>query len=67
MTLLYNVYRRTNNVDNGLTKMNKVPMTREAAINLADYWQERAIKGNKYIVLRHRTNRGYVYESMRTY
>ena len=67
MTLLYNVYRRTNNVDNGLTKMNKVPMTREAAINLADYWQEKAIKGNKYIVLRHRTNRGYVYESMRTY
>lgn len=63
----YNVYEKINSGSQGLRKINISPMTREAAIKLANYWRDRAKGGQKYIILQHRTGRGYEVNSVRTY
>lgn len=63
----YNVYEKINSGSNGLRKVNISPMIKESAIKLANYWQNRASSNQKYIILPHRSGRGYEVNSVRTY
>lgn len=63
----YNVYEKTNSSSENLKKMNMSPMTKEAAIKLVNYLVERAYNNQKYIVLQHRTGKGYEVNSVRSY
>lgn len=67
MTEKYNVYEKTNSSSENLKRMNMSPMTKEAAIKLVNYLVERAYNNQKYIVLQHRTGKGYEVNSVRSY
>jgi hypothetical protein len=67
MSEKYNVYEKTNSSSENLKKMNMSPMTKEAAIKLVNYLVERAYNNQKYIVLQHRTGKGYEVNSVRSY
>jgi hypothetical protein len=63
----FNVYEKINSGSQGLRKMNISPMTKEAAIKLANYWRDRAVGKQKYLILQQRHNSGYEVNSVRTY
>ena len=67
MSEKYNVYEKTNSSSENLKKMNMSPMTKDAAIQLANYLKDRAYNNQQYIVLQHRTGKGYEVNSMRSY
>lgn len=67
MSEKYNVYEKTNSSSENLKKMNMSPMTKDAAIKLANYLKDRAYNNQQYIVLQHRTGKGYEVNSMRSY
>jgi hypothetical protein len=67
MSEKYNVFEKTNSGSDGLRKVNISPMPKEAAIQLANYWQDRAYKNQKYLILQHRTGKGYEVNSVRSY
>lgn len=67
MTEKYNVYEKTNSGSENLKKMNLTPMSKDAAIRLVNYLVERAYNNQKYIVLQHRTGKGYEVNSVRSY
>lgn len=63
----FNVYEKINSGSQSLRKVNISSMPKEAAIKLANYWKERAIGNQEYLILQHRTSRGYEVNSVRTY
>lgn len=63
----FNVYEKINSGSQGLRKINKSPISKASAVNLANYMQDRAIGNQKYIILQQRTSRGYEVNSVRTY
>lgn len=67
MTEKYNVYEKTNSSSENLKKMNMSPMTKDAAIKLVNYLKDRAYNNQQYIILQHRTGKGYEVNSVRSY
>ena len=67
MQYKYNVYERINSGSQGLRKVNISPLTKEASIKLANYWRDRAVGNQRYIILRSMVSKGYEVHSVRTY
>ncbi len=67
MSEKYNVYEKNDSGSFGLRKMNMTSMTKDAAIKLANYLKDRAYNNQKYIILQHRTGKGYEVNSVRSY
>lgn len=67
MSEKYNVYEKTNSSSENLKKMNMSPMTKDAAIKLVNYLKDRAYNNQQYIILQHRTGKGYEVNSVRSY
>lgn len=64
--LKYNVYRRTHNVEDGITKINSTPMERAKAEEWKQYLQTKD-QNRVYFIRENRLSRGHEVHSMRVY